>query len=219
MAAVLGAAGFVSIHWGVAYLESVYTYNAIDEVPFREVAVVPGVRAIDGRPVPKLAERLQVALALYRAHKVRAVLVSGIESLTSGDEVTVMRRWLEGHGVVPADIVSDPVGYRTLDTMQRAVSVLHIDSAIICTQGMYMSRALFLARGAGIDAVGLIAPTKSPRRELGMRTEALKTALAFVDTYVLHRGPLVSDAHGAIDGRVSVDRVLVAARPIGARTD
>jgi len=183
-----------------------FTYSGIDEVPPREVALVPGVGAsYPGCPPRNLLERLRVALALYRAHKVGAILISGVANGSPRDEMVEMRRWLGFRGVPVEHIISDPGGYRTFDTMWRATNVLHISGAIVCTQVGNMSRSLFLARTAGIDAVGLVAPSRKPTAPVPVwRQDALKTVLALLDTYVLHRQPKLSDARGVIDPRRTV---------------
>ena len=89
--------------------------------------------------------------------------------------------------------------------MWRAMNVLHISGAIVCTQVGNMTRSLFLARSAGIDAVGLVAPSRNPTPSVPVwRQDALKTVLALLDTYVLHRQPKLSDARGVIDPRPTV---------------
>lgn len=67
-----------------------------------------------------------------------------------------MAVWLERHGVPKDAIVIDPVGRRTAATMANAAA-LGIRSALIATQGYHLPRSLYLARGAGIDAVGVPA--------------------------------------------------------------
>lgn len=175
-----------------------FTYASLDEVPFREVAIVPGV-GTSSHKIPRiLRERLSPALALYRAGKVRSILVSGIGLGPTRDEVSSMVRWLLARGVAPEHIMSDPAGHRTLDTMQRAARLLNVASATVCTQGVFLSRALFLARAAGIEAVGLVAPTSATITNTMLRSEGLKSVLALSDTYVTDRGPRYDDMHGAL---------------------
>ncbi|MES1208676.1 MAG: ElyC/SanA/YdcF family protein [Pseudomonadota bacterium] len=177
-----------------------YIYDAVEVAPTRDVAIVPGIGARSRAPLPCLRERLEPALALYRAHKVRAILASGIAEPSSSplpDEITTMVRWLTDRGVKPEHVLSDPAGYRTLDTMQRAFRVLGVASAIVVTQGIHLPRAVFLARAAGIDAVGFVAPTGIPTSGYLARNVAMKSCLAFADVYLLDRGPRFTDAHGA----------------------
>jgi SanA protein len=83
----------------------------------------------------------------------------------------------------------------------------------VCTQDFHLPRALFLARRAGIDAVGLAAvePTWSAAGWNRVR-ERLAQAGAVLDSYVLHRGPrfLGPPIPIAGDGRVTRDEAVPA---------
>jgi len=167
-------------------------YDALSDVPAREIALVPGVGDRDGQVHDRLRSRLLSGLALYRAHKVKAILVSGVgQRPRGGDEVSSARAWLLARGVNPAHVLMDPSGFRTLDTVQRAATVFGVTSAIICSQQQHLDRTLFLARAAGIDAVGFVAGQRDKLTNYEVRLETLKAGLAFVDTYVLHTGPRV----------------------------
>jgi vancomycin permeability regulator SanA len=168
-------------------------FSSASGSPARSVAIVPGadVRA-DGRPSSTLAQRLEIALDLYRAHRVKAILVSGNDSAGS-PEVTAMRRWLAERGVPAADVWVDARGTRTRETMLNAAARFDVADAVVCTQAPYVSRAVFLARSAGIDAVGVGAPSPVSRSPRWLGVEALKTTLAVVESY-LGRGPAARDA-------------------------
>ena len=126
-------------------------------VPAHEVVIVPGARVDpDGTPSWLLARRLDGALALYRAGKVRKVLVSGDHGQAAYDETNAMRRYLLARDVPDGDIFMDHAGLRTRDTMERAFRVFGVRDAVICTQGLHAARTAFLARQAGIDADVLI---------------------------------------------------------------
>lgn len=199
---VLAAAVLASSQLWITMRGRPFVYTAIDEVPTREMAIVPGVGGSHpGRPGACLLPRLRAALALYRAHKVQSILVSGVGDHSSTDEVVEMRRWLESRGVAVSDIVADPSGHRTLDTMWRASNLLGVRSAIVCTQAPFINRTLFLARGVGIDAVGLVAPSVAFPQN-AWRLDALKVVLALADIYVLHRQARHTDVKGVVDGRV-----------------
>ena len=98
-----------------------------------------------------------------------------------------MRRWLEERGVPARDIVSDAQGTRTRETMYRAMNVYAVDRAIVCTEGMHMPRALYLAERNGIDAVGFALPSPLSAQPRFVVREALKTTLAFVEETVAPR--------------------------------
>jgi vancomycin permeability regulator SanA len=159
-----------------------YLYTAIDDVPEREVAIVPGARVHeDGRPYPVLEDRLELARGLYERGKVERILVSGAANEPEG-----MRDWLVAHGVPAEAIATDPRGLRTLDTMRRASHEHGATSAIVCTQEFHLARAVWLARQSGIDAVGVRADRRRyPRHAQWLVREALARARAFVDVYAL----------------------------------
>src|SRR4029079_2883720 len=71
-----------------------------------------------------------------------------------------MAAWLEGKGVPRDAIVIDPHGYRTAATMANAAA-RGIRSALVATQAYHLPRSLYLARHAGIDAIGTPAPSAS----------------------------------------------------------
>ena len=120
VAAALGATGVAASTFWVNWSTHTLRYTGIDQVPARDVAIVPGVGTGTNRMPRHLEERLAPALGLYRTHKVRAILVSGIGVPPDRDEIPSMVRWLRARGVPAADIITDPAGFRTLDTMQRA---------------------------------------------------------------------------------------------------
>jgi vancomycin permeability regulator SanA len=145
----------------------------------RDVAIVPGTFAHRGRPGATLSARLEAALAALQLGRVRAILVSGDEA---AGEVSAMRDWLEQRGVPAAQILVDPEGTRTIETMRNAAFKFRITTAIVCTQSVSMPRTLFLAESAGIDAVGLSIPTEMSRSPKWIAVEALKGTVAFLET-------------------------------------
>jgi SanA protein len=154
------------------------------------VAIVPGASIHrDGRPAPQLEARLALALILARQGRVERVLVSGARD-GAYDEAGAMRRWLLQRGVAASRIIDDHAGYRTLDTMQRAARLYGVRRAVICTQAFHLPRAIFLARHAGIDAVGVAPDIATPDRSASdLVREAAATLVAVLDSYVLGRQP------------------------------
>lgn len=168
-----------------------YIHVALSTLPQRAAAIVPGASVFsDGTPSAALEDRLRAALAVYESGRVTQILASGVDEGRGYDEVGAMSRWLREAGVPAAAIVEDRGGVRTFDTMERARRVFGIDSAIVCTQGFHLARAVFLARHAGVDAVGFRADgrvyhdaMKDEVREFFARIKA------FLDTYILPTEP------------------------------
>lgn len=149
-----------------------------EEAPPRPWVIVPGARVLpDGTPSPALQDRLACARDLHRLGLSRRILVSGNAGSPWGDETAVMQRWFLGQGVPPEDIVVDPEGVRTLVTLDRAVRVFEVSSALVCSQAYHLPRILFLARAVGLKATAVIAsghpvPIRDRLREVLARIRA-----------------------------------------------
>ncbi|MGW0958964.1 SanA/YdcF family protein [Streptomyces gelaticus] len=146
----------------LALAPSAWTYAVADarvgttaDAPAHEVAVVFGAGLWQGRPSPYLANRLKAAAELYRAGKVKVVLVTGDNSRKEYDEPDAMRTYLREHGVPDERIVSDFAGFDTWDSCVRAKKIFGVDRAVLVSQGFHIRRAIALCRSAGIDAYGV----------------------------------------------------------------
>ncbi|MBN6547867.1 SanA/YdcF family protein, partial [Actinacidiphila bryophytorum] len=125
------------------------------DVPAEPVAVVFGAGLTDGRPTPYLAHRLDAAAELYRAGKVRVLLVTGDNSRTSYDEPGAMRTYLVAHGVPSGQVVVDDAGFDTWDSCSRAKRVFGVRKAVLVSQGFHIRRAVALCEAAGLDVYGV----------------------------------------------------------------
>jgi SanA protein len=130
----------------------------VAEVPPAEAALVLGAQVYtNGKPSIMLADRVHAAEALYRAGKVKKILVSGDHGRWSYDEPGTMRKMLLADGIPARDIFTDHAGFDTWDSAQRARRVFDVRSAVVVTQRFHMARALFDARRAGLHVTGFIA--------------------------------------------------------------
>ncbi|QGZ52877.1 MULTISPECIES: SanA/YdcF family protein [Streptomyces] len=130
------------------------------DVPAQDVAVVFGAGLWNGRPTPYLAHRLDTAAELYRAGKVKVVLVTGDNSRVEYDEPDAMRAYLADRGVPDGRIVSDYAGFDTWDSCVRAKKIFGVDRAVLVTQDFHIKRAVALCGAAGIESygVGVVEP-------------------------------------------------------------
>ncbi|MFF8281050.1 vancomycin high temperature exclusion protein [Streptomyces lateritius] len=130
------------------------------DVPAQDVAVVFGAGLWNGRPTPYLAHRLDTAAELYRAGKVKVVLVTGDNSRIEYDEPDAMRAYLADRGVPDGRIVSDYAGFDTWDSCVRAKKIFGVDRAVLVTQDFHIKRAVALCGAAGIESygVGVVEP-------------------------------------------------------------
>lgn len=129
--------------------------RSADEVPAADVAVVFGAGLRQGGPSPYLAHRLDAAAGLYRAGRVKVVLVTGDNSRKEYDEPDAMRAYLVRHGVPDRQVVSDYAGFDTWDSCVRAKKIFGVDRAVLVSQGFHIRRAVALCQAAGIRSYGV----------------------------------------------------------------
>ncbi len=166
-------------------------FSEIKDLPDKPVALVLGTaRRVGSRPNRFYTARIRAAAELYRAGKIRHILVSGDNSHRSYDEPTAMKEDLIAAGVPGKHITIDYAGFRTLDSVVRAHRVFGQSSFVVVTQRFHGERAVFLARHHGLDVVAYTAADVPGRA--GMKThlrEYLARVKAVVDVWILHTGP------------------------------
>ncbi|MBO8190606.1 YdcF family protein [Streptomyces oryzae] len=135
--------------------------EGVADAPSAPVALVFGAGLWDGEPSPYLAHRLDTAARLYRAGKVRVLLVSGDNSRRDYDEPGAMRDYLTDRGVPSSRIVADYAGFDTWDSCARAARVFGVHRALLVSQDYHLRRAAALCRAAGVDSYGV--PVREPR--------------------------------------------------------
>jgi SanA protein len=185
-ALLLTAAVVPTVYIELATRRQVVSPEAAPAVPWGIVfgaGLAPG-----GEPSPILAERLETALFLWRTGRVERLLLTG-NADPYHDEIRSMRRYLTKGGVPERAISVDLEGVSTFDSCWRARGVFGIQRAILVTQAFHLPRAVFLARAAGIDAVGVRAGG-GRWRALYVWRELLARPLAVVDAWVHPRPPL-----------------------------
>ena len=166
IAIVLAAGGMVAI-WG--WIQWRYDRLVVADVaaaPKRPVAIVFGAGgrfkpSASGRLSPMLQDRMDTAIALYKAGKVRKLLVSGDNRFANYNEPGRMYDYAVARGVPARDVVRDYAGRRTYDTCYRAAEIFGVTQAVLITQRFHLPRALFTCRNLGVESVGLSADRRT----------------------------------------------------------
>ncbi len=110
-----------------------------ENIPARDVAIVYGAEVKrDGTPSVVLRDRVETAVALYKAGRVKKLLMSGDNRFVDYNEPEAMRQYALSLGMPDSDIVLDYAGRRTYDTCYRAKEIFGINSAILVTQGFHL---------------------------------------------------------------------------------
>jgi SanA protein len=192
----LAGVGMMALVWGCEWrIEHVGGQRCLDEIealPDAPVALVLGAapKLANGRANLFFRPRLEAAARLFKAGKVRALIVSGDNGSEDYDEPTEMKRVLVELGVPEKRVVCDYAGFRTLDSMVRAKEVFGQARFIVVSQRFHNERAVYLARAFGIEAWGLNAPDVPVA--LSVKTylrEKLARVKAVLDVNVFRTGP------------------------------
>ena len=172
----------LSLHVQGKYQDRMFSAASVPPAP---VALVFGAGlSLNGVPSPILAERLITAINLYKAGKVRKLLVSGDNATRAHDETKAMRRFAILRGVPSAAVVGDYAGFSTYETCFRAKAIFGVSRAILVTQRYHLPRALFVANSLGIDADGVAAGENSLAPSHYRLREFLSRAWAAVMVWV-----------------------------------
>jgi vancomycin permeability regulator SanA len=107
-----------------------------------------------------LKDRLDVGIALYQAGVAPKLLLSGDNGQQYYNEVAVMLQYALDAGVPAQDIFLDHAGFSTYESMYRAGAVFEVQKAVVVTQGYHLYRALYDARGLGVEAMGVASDQK-----------------------------------------------------------
>ncbi|MDQ2730602.1 MAG: YdcF family protein [Armatimonadota bacterium] len=188
----LAAGGMAGLRGWVLRETAPFIFHDLAAVPVRPVAIVFGAKVLPGGVLSTvLRARVDAAISLYKASKVKKLLMTGDNGRADYDEVTAMKTYAVKKGVPPEDVVRDFAGFRTLDSCYRARHIFEVDKAILVTQAFHLPRALFTARHMGIDAVGFVADPGVTDDQLASleRRELLAVSAAVIDTSILHRRP------------------------------
>lgn len=188
---ILGMVSLVSINDHVSKTGDIYT--STKNVPSKKAALLLGTAkyVAKGRINYFYKYRIEAAIALWKAGKVKAIVVSGDNGTKHYDETTTMYKDLIKAGIPARYITKDYAGFRTLDSVVRAEAIFDLKDYIIISQRFHLERALFIAGAKGQKAIGFMAKDlRGTPAALRMKArEYLARAKAFLDVYILHTQP------------------------------
>lgn len=178
----VGGLIYTDVEW-----DSQPIYGSVEAVPAMPVAVVFGA----GVHNAVVDDRVLTAVDLYKAGKVRKLLMTGDNGRTGYDEPGAMRATAVAAGVPAQDVVCDFAGFRTYDSLYRARDIFGVHRAVLVTQRYHLPRALYLGRRLGLTVVGLDAAKHSygsAQRWWDLR-EVAAVETAWLDVNLTHRRP------------------------------
>lgn len=174
------------------------TQTSITEIKLEEpprVAIVFGAGVWrNGEPSPVLDDRIVTAVELYRAGRVRKLLMSGDNRFENYNEPRVMKDFAVKRGVPETDVVEDFAGRSTYDTCYRASAIFGVRRAILVTQEFHLNRAVYLCESLGVDSIGISADRRAyPQNDKSWWSwrETFAVAAAWLDVNVRQPTPIL----------------------------
>jgi len=117
-------------------------------------------------PSMMLADRLDKGMELFESEVSTIMLLSGDNGTIEYNEVQAMKEYVlkngGGIGITSANIYLDHAGFSTYDSSVRCKDIFQAERIVIVTQRYHLYRAVYNAKMAGLDVVGVTAKdTKS----------------------------------------------------------
>lgn len=185
--------GLVGIDMTISKQAEPDLYKNTAKIPAKKAALVLGTAKymIGGGQNYFYTYRIHAAVTLFKAGKVKAIVVSGDNSTKYYNETSKMQKDLIKAGIPSRYITLDPLGVRTLDSVVRAEAIFDLKDYIIVSQKFHLERALFIAKAKGQKVIGYMAKD-IPGTKAAYRMKAreyLARTKAFLDVYILQTSP------------------------------
>lgn len=159
-------------------------YSEVITIPQNKVGLLLGTspKLKNGNNNLYFDYRILAAVELYKAGKIKYILISGDNRREEYNEPEEMKKALIQKGVPEKFIYLDYAGFRTLDSVVRAKEVFGQNQLTIISQRFHNERAIYLAEKNGINAIGYNA--KDVNAYAGLKTnirELLARVKMFID--------------------------------------
>jgi uncharacterized SAM-binding protein YcdF (DUF218 family) len=153
-----------------------------------DAAIILGAAVGPNAPSPVFRERLRHGLNLYRAKRVRTlILTGGFGEQATRAESQVARQWLRRNGVPETSMVIEVRSRTTLQNLteaKRLMKASKVRTALIVSDPLHMKRAMVMAEDLGIQARPSPTPT-SRYRSFGTKSGFLLREVYFLHHYWL----------------------------------
>lgn len=177
--------------WVVLQTKS-QVYSDLQDVPNSDIALVLGTSKylVEGGINPYFKNRIEAASELYKANKIKHIIVSGDHRTEYYNEPKTMMEELVLMGIPEEAITLDHAGLRTLDSIVRCKEVFGEDNIIVVTQKFHTYRALFISQYYSLKASGYVAGNIPLTNSLSILVrEFFARPLAVLDLYILNTKP------------------------------
>ncbi|HMU98450.1 MAG TPA: ElyC/SanA/YdcF family protein [Chitinophagales bacterium] len=172
-------------------------YNDINKIPHNHVGLLLGTcKTLKDRITinPFWQHRLEATYLLWKHKKIDIILISGDGGWHGYNEPEDFRKAFLKLGVPDSVIVIDAAGFRTHDSVIRALKIFGLKKFTIISQLFHNKRALVIANKYNIDAIGFNANDIGRKHAwFNYFREKLARVKLFLDLYILNTQPHLLD--------------------------
>ena len=165
-----------------------YIYSDISKIPYNKVALVLGTskKLKSGYDNFFFTNRIDATVALYKAGKIKYIIVSGDNHINGYDEPNDMKQALIAKGIPGNIIYLDYAGFRTYDSVIRCKEIFGESNVTIISQLFHNERALFIARNKNMNAIAFNANDVSKNFGFGtLVREKFARVKCIIDLYLI----------------------------------
>lgn len=169
-----------------------YIYHDMNALPPQDIGLILGTSKFNSAGFTNLyfVNRIEAAVQLYKAGKVKHLIVSGDNRSNDYNEPLDMKKALIARGVPESVITLDYAGLRTFDSVIRCKKVFGQQQFVVISQKFQDERALFIAHHHDIDAIAFTAEDVPQRYSLKTTIrEYFARMRAMLDIYFLNAQP------------------------------
>lgn len=148
-----------------------YVFSELSKVPEFNTGLLLGTSKFlkNGTINAYYQNRILAADALFKAGKIKYIIISGDNSKDNYNEPLDMKNDLLSLGMPDSVIYLDYAGFRTFDSVIRAYKIFGQKQFVSISQGFHNERTVFIARHYGIEAYGYNA--KDVNAYMGFKTK------------------------------------------------
>ncbi len=180
-----------SNYWVIRSTQS-QLYSEVDATPQNDIGLLLGAnkKSSGGGDNLYFKNRIKAASELFKAGKIKHIIVSGDNHIKEYDEATDMCDALIWEGVPDSCITLDYAGFRTFDSMVRCLKVFKQKNVTVISQEFHNQRAVFIGNYYEMNVIGFNA--KDVPAKYSIKTairEYFAKLKAVLDLYVFHTEP------------------------------
>jgi len=108
-------------------------------------------------------DRVKRGIELYEAGKVQKLLMTGDDGANNSNEVDAMHDYAVKAGVPDEVVDTDPHGYNTYKSCDRALHEYGVTSTVVISQNFHLPRIIYFCEGQGIE----VTPVSANLRDYG----------------------------------------------------